>query len=958
MRPAGESHVLPSTFVIQPAAALRSWPRLACVGALGLAAAGDAVVRTGHAWYAGAGLTLLGALVLVPAAWPAPAAAPAVPSPRAVSSRRLTAFAALFAVTVALAARSALFLWREAESPAFAFWVASLAALVLTAAAAGRCMDVPERWGTARLPASRAARTALLAFAIALFAGAAFVRLWNLARVPFGVNPDEGDQAALAMQIVNGFNVDGWFHLGWYHLSMVYFKLLAAVMSVAGLDVAGARVFGAVSGLATVAIVAALAIRHFGWRAGLLAGTLLSFLGGAIQFSRVTTVAAPTQTLWALSAAGFLEAARRSRAWAWGLAGCAGGLSIFFYPTGRFWCLLAIPFSIAVFWKAPRGTRARTAAGIAFAALAALVAAGPFLVGAVRVPGEFTVRARETTIFIRENTSRLEYIRPEWGIGRILVAQVEHSVGFFNRYVDQNIVWPTDRPLFPPVLSALTLLGVLAATLKVREPRLLLLSLWFWIGFLGVIVTVETPNMHRSATAIPVLPLLAALVLDEAARRFGRAGRARIAATAAAALVAALCALAELAYYFGPYAALDRWPFTRVEGVTADEAGTGGWALTVGNDAHMVNSGWVRLQAPRAHRMGVATPGVALPLAMPAVRDLSFLVYRRQRYYLPYLESIYPGGVLRDVRHFPNEPVVMMYRVPLAAWAPRRGALVSVAGGPPVRVDAIGDPPPGAIGARRAPRPARWSAALRVPRFGNVRFSIADGVLAVDGREILRARGGVRETTVALPEGDHRVDFSAPLGGAPVRFLWEPEGEASLRPTRCSELWAVDGPGQGLLGTYSAPGVPEQLRLDGAIAAMSLGADFDFDEEWTARWRGTLMAPADGPYLFGFMTHGGTVEMTLDGGPPRRTTGDEERIERFEPVRLARGPHTLEIVYRVAHRPAAIDWIWTPPGGVESIVPPSALRPPEAAGPRPPLSSETLTTLRKRRRGTPFLFTP
>lgn len=946
--------MLPSPFVIRPAAVLRSRPRLACAAALGLAAAGEAAVRMGHAWYAGAALTLLGALVLAPGAWPAPEPAGA----SVIPARRGLALAGGAAMTAALAAGSALLLWREAERPAFTLWIASLAALLLTAASAGRGLDVPERWGVARLPTARAPRVALAAFALTLFAGAAFVRLWNLTRVPFGINPDEGDRAALAMQIVNGFNTDGWFGFGWYHISMVYFKVLAAVMSVAGLDVAGARVFGALAGLATVAVVTVAALRHFGWRAGLLAGTLLSFLGGAIQFSRVTTEAAPTQTLWALSAVGFLEAARRGRAWVWGLAGCAGGLSIFFYPTGRLWCLLAVPFSIAVFWKAPRGTRARTAAGVAFAALAALVTAGPFLVGAVRDPGEFTVRAQETTVFIRENAARLPYVRAEWGVGRLLVAQVEHAVGFFNRYVDQNIFWPTDRPLFPPVLAALTLLGVLAATLKARDVRFLLVSLWFWIGFLGVIVTVETPNMHRSATAIPVLPLVAALVLDEAARRFGRTDWTRVASTAAAALVAALCAGGELSYYFGTYAALDRWPYTRVEGMIADEAGTDGWALTVGNDAHMVNSGWVRLQAPQAHRMGVATPGVALPLAVPAVRDLSFLVYARQRYYLPYLESVYPGGVRREARHFPNELVATVYRVPLAAWAPRRGALVSVAGGPPVRVDAIGDPPPGAAGAAGTPRPARWSAGLRVPRFGNVRFSIGDGVLAVDGREILRARGGARETTVALPEGDHRVDFTAPLGAAPVPFLWGPEGEPGLRRTRCSELWAVDGPPQGLLGTYSAPKLPKQFRLDATLAAMSLGADFDFDVEWTARWQGTLVAPADGPYVFGFLTHGGTVEMTLEGGPPRRTAGDGEKIQRFEPIPLARGPHAVEIVYRVEHRPAAIDWIWTPPGGVESIVPPSALRPPSDAGPRPPLPPETLTELRARRSGTPFLFVP
>jgi hypothetical protein len=242
-----------------------------------------------------------------------------------------------------------------------------------------------------------------------------------------------------------------------------------------------------------------------------------------------------------------------------------------------------------------------------------------------------------------------------------------------------------------------------------------------------------------------------------------------------------------------------------------------------------------------------------------------------------------------------------------------------------------------------------------------VRFSIGEGVLAVDGREILRAHGGERgekETTVALPEGDHRLDFRAPLGGASVPFRWQPEGESSLRRTRPSELWAVDGPPEGLLGTYSAPGRPVKLRLDSTLAAMSLGADVDFDGEWTARWRGTLLAPADGPYVFGFLTNGGTVVLTLDGGPARSLETDDDSAHRLQPLRLARGAHAVEIVYRIVHRPAAIDWTWIPPGGVESLVPPSVLRPPPDAGPRPALQPDAAAALRAERPGAPTLYTP
>jgi len=121
---------------------------------------------------------------------------------------------------------------------------------------------------------------------------------------------------------------------------------------------------------------------------------------------------------------------------------------------------------------------------------------------------------------------------------------------------------------------------------------------------------------------------------------------------------------------------------------------------------------------------------------------------------------------------------------------------------------------------------------------------------------------------------------------------------------------------------------------------------------------GTLLAPVNGDYGFGFFTHGGTVEMTLDGAPFWTTRGDGEKIERSPPLTLRKGPHRVELVYHVAHSPAAIDWIWTPPGGREAVVPSAVLRPPADAGPGPPLSEETLTAMRQHRYPPPAKFMP
>jgi hypothetical protein len=507
--------------------------------------------------------------------------------------------------------------------------------------------------------------------------------------------------------------------------------------------------------------------------------------------------------------------------------------------------------------------------------------------------------------------------------------------------------------MFPPALAAATLLGLFTAMARIRDLRLALLALWFWVGYVGIIVTVETPNLHRIGAAVPVFAVLAALVFDEIARRiemFSRPDSARaplrIAAGVLAGVAVAAIAAGEISFYFGTYAETDRWPWTRMEGETVAAEGDKAWAVTLGSYAHMINSGWVRLLAPDAHRLALPDPGRDLPLAMTPSRDLAFLVYEGQKYYVPYLREIYPGGAARPVITPENQPVVTVYRAPLAAVEKGRGALVSSGGAAPVRVPAVGEAPPGWTS---FPAAFRWSAALRAPYFGNFSFR-GNGRLSVDGREILLpdAAHPTPQATVSLPDGDHRIVFEATVQGAgkPAVLEWKGDspGENWRRPG-LADLAAADGPPRGLLAVFRGSEGPERRRLDGAVAAMALSDDVRFPGDWTATWKGTLLAPAEGNYTFGFRTNGGIVELRLDGKPVFKTRGEDDRVELGDEIALQAGPHAVEILYRVVHSPGGIDFIWTPPGQPESVVPPSVLVPADPA-PGPPLPEAALSILR------------
>ncbi len=836
-------------------------------------------------------------------------------------------------------------------------WLVSVALLLLAGILGGESIAWTPRWSTPSWPRTRRSRTSLLLILILILAVTALSRFLELDRVPYGINADEGDRAAVAIQIVRGQNAASVFGTGWYHLSMVYFKLLAVVMRFCGLNFAGARVFGAICGLLTAAILTWTGIRHFGWRAGLLTGAIFSTLGVALQFSRETTEAAPTATLWTLSAALFLEAARTGKAWAWIGGGIAGGASVYFYPTGRLWAVLAVLFCLYLLVRGPQ--RRRVAAGVFLAALGALVIASPFLFHVWQVPNELTIRAHETSIFVKENPLRLTYYRSAWTLRELLIAQFDHAMGIFNKYLDGNFFWPANKPILSPALAALTLLGLGAVTLRVKDPRLFLLSVWFWTGFVGVIVTVETPNLQRMATAVPLLGLFPALVLDDLARRAESIPKTserlrlvvRRGATAAVALVACVLAWREGRFYFGEYAAMDAWPYTRVEGKTVAEQGKDAWVISLGNQFHMVNSGWVRLLAPFANRAGVLSPGSHLPLPITADRDLAFLVYPGQAYYLPYLAEVLPGGSVTRITHPPGSYMFAVYRVPKEEWARQQGALVLVPGSPPVRVAALGQPPPGWT---RFPTPMSWSATLRVNQYWNYGFRIGPGParLVIDGKEVLRVPAGEAsaEANVSLARGDHAILFEGVVGeaGQAALFEWtrltrENSGGADSRswqkvPT--TMLRPADRPTGGLFGVIEEPG-RSQHRLDAAIATGGLSEEFHSGGPFEATWKGTLKAPTTGLYEMALRVAGGPAELRLDGKSVVQANGESDEVVRNQ-ITLDAGPHSAEINYHVRHAPGGIDWIWKPPNGAESIVPPSVLSPPPGAGVNPELPFEAL----------------
>ena len=827
-------------------------------------------------------------------------------------------------------------------------WLASLAALGATATLAGRRGGWSPRWQGADRAVLRSRWTLL---AVAVVVGIAeTLRLVRLDDIPLGINADEGDRAALSLQVVHGVPTPGIFEAGWYRISMVYFWTLAQAMRLFGTSYADARILGALAGTVTVAAVTWIGLRHFGLRVGLIAGGLLAVAGVALQFSRETTEAAPTAMFWTISMAFLLEGVRSGRASSWIGAGMAGGAGLYFYPSGRSWVLLAVVFLAYVTALGLGIPRRQILLRGALCLLAATLVMAPFLSYGARHPDVLFRRAAETTVLDRANAARLDYYNPSWSMPRLLGEQLVRSLGILDRVGDQGGFWPTDRSILTPALAVLTLLGLGWSCLRWRDPRAVLLGLWFAVGLAGVVFTVETPSLQRMAVAVPALTLFAALVLEDLRERVVDAGRwlaprwrraSRWAAVVAIGGVVVQIAWSESSFYFRDYASADRWVRPNAEGRAVAQAGPGTLVITIARSFHMVNSGWVRLLAQRTPRGGLQAPGSELPLSLPARTGLAFMLYPDQFAYLPMLRKLYPGGTLKRFTR-PTEGLMFVhYRLSLEDWAESQGARVKVAGGRSTRVGTLGEAP---VGWRRFPTKMQWAAGLRIPQSGNYTFAARgrDTTLLIDGVPVF-GDGRPRRATVALPAGMHAVELTAMVtasGQTPLEWSGAPvTGSAvPLRPVATFELYSRQVHPVGLLGRVEVDGETWDRRIDGTLATCCLYDDVGRPGDLvTASWRGTLVAPRAGTYSMSVFSQG-ALDLRIDGQLVLRSAGDADSVTLARP-RLERGPHELDISYRMSRSPGGIEWTWRPPGGHSSIVPPSVLRPPRAAGPRPPVSA-------------------
>src|SRR5436190_8644229 len=229
-------------------------------GLLGLALSGAAevLIEGGDRTPLGLALYLLGIGVFAVSAWArwSPVSetaldAPAEELPQAANRGRVWAIMGAGIVLAVVPNVAAVLRMREVfDSPEIPYlWLGSLLILLVTGVVLARMQGWSARWGGNIWPAATRDRILLLAAVLIILVIAGAARLLLLDKVPFGINADEGDRAAVSIQVIRGYNKSSIFDIGWYWISMLYFWLLAMLMKVIGIGYVQARVFGAIAGI-------------------------------------------------------------------------------------------------------------------------------------------------------------------------------------------------------------------------------------------------------------------------------------------------------------------------------------------------------------------------------------------------------------------------------------------------------------------------------------------------------------------------------------------------------------------------------------------------------------------------------------------------------------------------------------------------------------------------------------
>lgn len=745
-----------------------------------------------------------------------------------------------------------------------------------------------------------------------LIVGAA-LRLFDLEGIPSGIHGDEAELALLALPILSGEG-PAPFGTAFFGDPALFLYVEAPFLALYGQTMTAIRLVAALSGTLTLLAFYILARRMFGTRLGLLALLLLAGSAVHIHFSRLAINAPQVPLMMCLASYALWRAAETRRPFWWMASGVLGALAVYFHFAGRLFPLVMALF-ILYLLITQRGQWLDWVKGSATGLLGGVITLAPMAVQLAHNPQLFTGHMTDRLIFTNwdimvaaHHTSSVPLVLWEQTRLNLMAFISGMYAGSFYPYPGQAMMAPLLGPLF--------VLGLVLMAVRFGDKRYALLALSFWtVVIINGILTINAPQPHRLLPALPIALIGVAMALDwmiaTGSRLLGSA--ASPALFGAAALFTLAAGYVDDAYYFGPGAALKPWEDVTTQAKYVAGLGSGYHVFNLGAPYVYFRHGNTRYLAPNVEGDDLLNPAAALPVAVPADRDLAFLVYPQLAGYLPLIQSTYPDSRTEVVtgRTGTIFTTVLVPRSEIGRW---QGLTAHYGHGDRMERDLsrLGG------GALSYPASVVWSGSIYVSRSGSHTFR-TDGVpaeLALDGTPVPVDR------PVEVSAGWHAIEIKTTMKGPDERasLLWQAPGQQmNPVPTHLVDARELAG---SLSGRLEPEGEPVTLRRDRGIGFRSLGDLTGVRKPTAITWEGILNVSQAGAHKF-TLNSTGEAEVSIDG---KRILTNPNTDSRFHTVSaeitLSPGPHSIVIGHHWRQFPGILELLWTPPDGRPSIIPP------------------------------------
>ncbi len=772
---------------------------------------------------------------------------------------------------------------------------------------------------------------------------AVLMRTHKLDEFPPGCFSDEGWNGLEAVRILEGKEYPLYIERNTQNPAF-FFYTLAFCFKFCGISLESVRMVSVISGVLTVLGVYFLLGAMFNRTTGILGALLLAGMRWHVNFSRIGFLGAQAVLLSVLAAIFFIRAAKGRRLSDFILGGAFLALNLYHYIANYlFLVVIALGFlHLLVFRFAfyRRNWLRLCAFAVAF-----MVVAAPISAHYLKNKGHFMSRASSTTV--------MKEVKEKGSFAPLKDSVRKHLLMFNYRGDNNGRHNLPGLPMLNPLMSAMAMLGLGLCLFRLRRLEYFFSAAWFGVTLQAGILSLawEAPQAYRTIGNTVGVVLLCAVYCREflallaspggvsgmARRRNGPGPSEYSRYGLVAALV--LAALVSLRLDYGLYF-----------GRQAQDPGS--W-----REFHT-------MEAEVGRHLGKLEGKGKVFLAPPYYRHPSILFLARgfqehNRFDIINLSNVLPrrqcpqGAVfiLEEVHEWlkgmfdffyedydfekVNDPwgrtMFTVFRVSgqeiekaqslrLRCWRGRSAA------GEPLKEKLVGSTRVRAGELPRGDVYVKLSGSFYVPRSGRVGFRLqaGEGDVAVDGKTLGLAAG--LEKKRFLYQGFHSLRLQGVAAGEKgIALLWRPPGSGWSE--LAGSCLCRQGEVRGLRADYyhnvewKGPAV---LRQIDPLVLFRWHID-PLPEVFTTVWRGYLLVPADGEYLFKTRSND-HAWLSIDGRQVLKFDSGVEGVAVGR-VRLSQGRHPLELKYLEKGGLSFMEFWWQRPGGAMEIVPTQYLAP-------------------------------